>query len=219
VVAAVSIVDSSVRSDRWEPARRAQCVNNVKQIMLALANYEAAHGSYPSASISDRNGKPLLSWRVTILPLLGQEDLFRKFHLDEPWDSEHNRRLLDQMPSTYLCPAQAGWLKHQTIYQAAVGSETVWPPSRGIRLSEVTDGIAGTIGVLESDRPVPWTKPEDITFRSDRPFVPWEATHSAGINTGFLDGSVRFEKKTIREATLKALITRDGGERPSLDEY
>ena len=77
-----------------EAARRSQCVNNLKQIGLAMHNYHAQQNKFPGAAITNKQGKPLLSWRVAILPLLDQQGLYEKFKLDEPWDSPHNRALL-----------------------------------------------------------------------------------------------------------------------------
>jgi hypothetical protein len=90
----VSLLLPAVRSAR-EAARRAQCTNNLKQIGLAFHNYHESNGSLPPAAITDRNGKPLLSWRVAILPYLESSPLHSKFHLDEAWDSLHNLSLLD----------------------------------------------------------------------------------------------------------------------------
>ena len=84
--------------------RGGQCINNLKQIGLAMHNYHARHKTFPPAYTVDKDGKPLLSWRVLILPYLEQDALYKEFHLDEPWDSEHNRALIDRMPTTYLCP-------------------------------------------------------------------------------------------------------------------
>ena len=53
-----------------EASRRAACTNNLKQIGLALHNYHEVHGTFPGAAISDRTRKPLLSWRVALLPYL-----------------------------------------------------------------------------------------------------------------------------------------------------
>ena len=85
-----------------EAARRAQCTNNLKQIGLAMHNYASANGAFPPAAIYDANGKPLLSWRVLILPYLEQDSLYKQFHLAEPWDSPHNKRtLLAQVPPLF----------------------------------------------------------------------------------------------------------------------
>ena len=69
----------------------AQCVNNLKQLGLAFHNYLSANNAFPKAAITDKQGKPLLSWRVAILPYIDQRDLYNKFKLDKPWDSPHNK--------------------------------------------------------------------------------------------------------------------------------
>ena len=100
----IALLLPAVQSAR-EAARRAQCVNNIKQIMLAMHNYISANSSFPR-DITDKNGKPLLSWRVAILPYVEQGVLFDKFKLDEPWDSPHNQELLKYMPLVYQCPSR-----------------------------------------------------------------------------------------------------------------
>ena len=82
-------------------------MNNEKQIALAMHNYHAANDHLPPAAIKDKAGKPLLSWRVAILPYLEQAALYNKFHLDEPWDSPHNKALIASMPAVYACPEPA----------------------------------------------------------------------------------------------------------------
>src|SRR5271166_372859 len=81
-----------------EAARRAQCTNNLKQIALAMHNYASANNCFPPAATYTRDGKPLLSWRVLILPYLEQASLYNQFHLDEAWDSPNNKPLGDRMP-------------------------------------------------------------------------------------------------------------------------
>jgi prepilin-type processing-associated H-X9-DG protein len=198
---------------------RALCINNLKQIELALFNYESAHGFFPPRVHRDRQGRPLLSWRVLILPYLDQYELFLRFHLDETWDSPHNRDLIGSMPSIFACPTQANWIRNQTVYQVLDGPGTFLDSSGPTRLSQLSDGPGQTIAIVESPVPVPWSSPEDFPFRTDQPFPGWEATHPGGINCSFVDGSVRFFKATIHESVLKALATRAGGERISPDSY
>ena len=88
-----------------EAARRGQCTNNLKQLSLALQCYHEATGSFPPAAITDKNGKPLLSWRVALLPFIDTGSPYWKFHLDEPWDSPHNLAVVEQMPAIYHCPS------------------------------------------------------------------------------------------------------------------
>ncbi len=97
--AGVALLDG-VRKVRGA-ASRTQSQNNLKQIGLAMHNYHATNNMLPPHATYDKNGKPLLSWRVFILPYIEQQDLYKQFHLDEPWDSEHNKKLLAKMPVIY----------------------------------------------------------------------------------------------------------------------
>ena len=99
----VALLLPAVRSARGA-ARRAASTNNLKQIALAMHNHHDASKEFPAAYSTDKQGKPLLSWRVKILPLIGQDALYRQFHLDEPWDSEHNKKLIPLMPPVYMAP-------------------------------------------------------------------------------------------------------------------
>jgi hypothetical protein len=77
--------------------------NNLKQIGLAIHAYHDANGHLPR-DIVDKNGKPLLSWRVAILPYIEQDNLYKQFKLDEPWNSEHDRKLSQQVVQVYQSP-------------------------------------------------------------------------------------------------------------------
>lgn len=85
-------------------AGRKQSMNNLKQIGLALHNYHGTYGTFPPQAIRSKEGKPLLSWRVAILPFIEQAAPYKQFHLDEPWDSEHNRKLAETLPVVYVSP-------------------------------------------------------------------------------------------------------------------
>ncbi|MDB5391879.1 MAG: hypothetical protein JWM11_7525, partial [Planctomycetaceae bacterium] len=66
----------------------AQSTANLKRLMLALHHYREQHEHFPPATILGRDGKGkvLHSWRVEILPQLGQQKLYDEYHFDEPWD-------------------------------------------------------------------------------------------------------------------------------------
>ncbi len=204
-------------------AERSQCTNNLKQIGLAMHNYHSQHKSFPPAYTVDKAGKPLLSWRVLILPYLEQDALYKEFHLDEPWDSEHNRALISRMPSTYHCPsgssrrADAG----KTTYLTPRGKATIFPGSEGIKIQKITDGTSNTIFVVDAsdDRAVTWTKPDDwdVDPRLDMKGI--FGHHAGGTEFSFADGSVRFIKETVDPKVLEMLITRDGGEVISSDAF
>ena len=117
----------AVTAPAREAAVRAQCTNNEKQIMLAMHNYHDVNGSFPPAFSRGKDGKPLLSWRVLLLPFLDQKALYDQFHLDEAWDSPHNRALVSKMPEVFHCPAEKAALaaEGKTRYLGARGAGTV----------------------------------------------------------------------------------------------
>jgi prepilin-type processing-associated H-X9-DG protein len=200
-----------------EAARRAQCTNNLKQIALAMYNYESAHGQFPAAALYGADGSPLLSWRVVILPYLEQESLYRQFHLDEPWDSPHNKPLGDRMPSVFRCPSEI-IPNGLTTYVVVVDPRSIFTGTpQGVSLSNVNDGTANTLTVVETANPVPWSKPEDVSLASSAPALGMGSKHPGGFNASMADGSVRFIRSSpadpISPQVLKALVTRDGGER------
>jgi prepilin-type processing-associated H-X9-DG protein len=215
----IALLLPAVQSAR-EAARRAQCVNNIKQIMLAMFNFENANNAFPR-DITDKKGKPLLSWRVSILRYLDQGVLFDKFKLDEPWDSPHNKELLKYMPLVYQCPSRANAEPYATTYRGFVGPGAFFETGRAIRLDDITDGTSNTIAVVEAKDSVPWTKPDDLPFdpRANRSLYGAGSSHPGGFNCGFADGSVRFIKISINPTTLRALITRGGGEVIAVDSY
>ena len=133
-------------------AARSRCVNNLKQIGLAMHNYHAMHKSFPPAYTVDKSGKPLLSWRVLILPFLEQDALYKEFHLDEPWDSAHNRALIERMPETYRCPVMSSKLRQhrQDDLSDPRGKTTIFPGSEGVKIQKITDGTSNTIFVVDA---------------------------------------------------------------------
>jgi prepilin-type processing-associated H-X9-DG protein len=203
-----------------QAAARAQSTNNLKQIVLAMHNYLASNNDKFPDDIRDADGKALLSWRVAILPYLEQNALYQQFHLDESWDSPHNKALLATMPKLYEAPgdigdAQTGY----TFYQAIRGEGAIFDNEKAATIAEISDGTSNTIIAVEAGEPVPWTKPADVEFDPEKD-VPtlggfnWDG----GFNAAFADGSVRFLRSAIDMMTLKALISRSGGEVVSSDD-
>ncbi len=182
-----------------------------------MYNYNSAHGALPPAAAHGADGKPLLSWRVLILPYLEQEGLYRQFHLDEPWDSPHNKPLADQTPNVFRCPSEvmpAGL----TTYVVVVDPRSIFTGTpQGVSLSDVTDGTANTFMVVEAASAVSWSKPEDLSLASSAPALGMGSKHPGGFNASMADGSVQFIRNStanpISPQVLKARVTRKGGER------
>ena len=211
----VVVLMPATRSAR-SAARRSQCVNNLKQIGLALYNYRDVYGCFPPSAMTDKDGKPLLSWRVAILPFIEGSPLYSDFHLDEPWDSPHNLALVDRMPSFYGCPSDTNRKPGTTNYQVVIGPDTAFTPDfKPLSVTDFTDGLAVTLIVGESTRTVPWTKPVDLPHDPTAPLLGLGSLHSkhhGGFNVLFGDWSVRFIKETISPETLKAILNRNGAE-------
>ena len=200
--------------DEKQQTARRQSIHNLRMISLAMHNaINNNAGRFPAAAIS-KDGKPILSWRVALLPYLGEKGLFDKFHLDEPWDSAHNKALLHQMPTVYVPVLRKGEPKDSTYYQVPVGQGTLFGDDQGTRYDDVTDERATTLMVVEGAKPVPWTKPEDIPFDSDleKPLPKLGGQFEDGFHVAFADGAVVSLSKTIDPDLLRALMTRNGGE-------
>ena len=212
----------AIRSSR-EAARRSQCIGNLTQIGVAFHNYHSVYDCLPPAAITDKNGKPLLSWRVAILPFVESNTLYSKFHLDEPWDSPHNLSLLDPMPRTYACPSDSTLKPGMTNYLVVIGRETAFVPDfTPLRFQDFTDGMSNTLLVGESRHGVPWTKPEDLPFDLGIPLSglgSHHGYHNNGFNGLFVDVHVLFLKSSITAKTLRALLTRGANGDDSTEQF
>lgn len=194
-------------------ALRLKSANTLKQLALAMYAYESVHGRLPAAAIHGKDGKPLLSWRVAILPyIIGEDKLYEQFHLDEPWDSPHNKKLLAQMPKAYAPVRGQTKEPYTTFYQVFVGPGAAFEGEKGLPLAEFTDGTSNTLLIVEAGEPVPWTKPIDLTFDPKKPLPKLGGLFPDLFNACFADGSVRPLRTNLAEKALRALITRNGGE-------
>ena len=165
------------------------------------------------------DGTPLLSWRVALLPHLGYQPLYERFHLDEPWDSAHNRSFLAEMPPELTCPTAAVPRAGQTGYKVVVGPKLGVPGATyrvrllaRAALGEFTDGTSNTILVLETDALVPWTKPDDIRWQPGGAPPQLKSPHSGGTHAILADGQTRFLKGTTQPNILTTLLTINAGE-------
>jgi prepilin-type processing-associated H-X9-DG protein len=196
-----------------ESAKRIQDANNLRQFALAMHNYMDTYGTFPANAVYDKNGKPLLSWRVQILPFIEQDALYKEFHLDEPWDSEHNKKLLEQMPKIFETVEGERKKGYLTRYQGFVGKGAFFDgTAKGLRIADITDGTSNTIMIVEAAKGVPWTKPEDVPFDNGKLLPRLGGVFKGGFNVAMCDGSVRFISNKISETTLRAAVTTAGGE-------
>ncbi len=207
---------------------RAATQNNLKDLAIALLNYESANKSLPPRAKFDASGKPLLSWRVLVLPYLSkaylnpgsdEAKLYNEFRLDEPWDSDHNRKLIARMPTVFKNPQidKPG----MTNYLAVVGEECLFDEAgEPVQLMSVTDGTSRTIALVEADadRAVEWTKPEDWEFDRAHPTAGLGSLWKDHWYGAWVDGSVRRVRKNEPGDAVGSYFTRAGGESHSLKE-
>jgi hypothetical protein len=217
-----------------EAAVRAQDTNNLKQLTIAMQAYNDTYGQLPPAVVYDRDGKPLYSWRVLLLPFIEQNNLYTAFHLDEPWDSPNNKPLLASMPRTYLQPGATPQEPYATYYQVFDGPGAAFDsdksnglipcpaglPGMGLQQGRnksripmtFPDGTANTILIAEAGDPVPWTKPADLRWDPKGPLPKFGGMFHGDMNVALADGETRFLRKGLSEQTLRAAITANGGE-------
>lgn len=203
-------------SQAREAARRAQCVNNLKQIELGFVMYESMNSRLPAAAGPRKPGGPPVSWRVELLPYLDSANLHQAYDATEAWDGPNNRWLTQTDLLLYHCPSDAS-ASTDTSYVALVGPHAALEADRGIPLTDVQDGESYTIRTVEMHTSgIVWPEPRDL----DADTMPMminqpggiRSPHRGGANPGFCDGSVRFLDDSTDPAVLRALTTRDGGE-------
>jgi hypothetical protein len=206
-----------------EAAARVQSHNNLHQIGFAMINdAETNNGRLVAPAICDKNGKPLLSWRVALLPYLEQQPLYMQFKVDEPWDSPHNSRLIAQMPKVYAHPADADANgRGYTHYRVFTGPQTAFPdavpPFEAHRSScrypaSFQDGTSNTILVVEAADAVPWTKPDELPYTPNGPLPKLGLQPRGSFSVLMADTSTRVVSGSISDQTLRAAITPAGND-------
>ena len=216
---AVGLLLPAVQKVR-EAAARVADSNNLKQIGLAFHVYHDHFGKMPAAAWGQGPGgqpaaKPGLSWRVALLPYLEQDNLYRQFKLDEPWDSDHNKKLVPLMPKVYLSLNAPLTVPGVTYYKVFVGGGAAFDPDpKKVRHFELfTDGVSNTVLVAEGGEPVPWTKPDDFAFDPKGPLPDLSRAGRRVISVLMADGSVRtVDLDRVSEKTLKLVIQAADGQ-------
>lgn len=195
--------------------------NNLQRIAAALKAYNKDHGSYPTPTVTDATGRPLYSWRVLLLPYLGERGLYEKFVLTEPWDSANNLSLVSKMPDVYAAPASpdANALG-ETCYMLITGAGTLFPESGPLNEKAVTDSTAETLLVVEvRNQGDAWSKPSDLDISKLKLQINAKGNNaicsnesSSGASAAMVDGTSVVLPPLLPGSTLRGLITPDGGE-------
>jgi prepilin-type processing-associated H-X9-DG protein/prepilin-type N-terminal cleavage/methylation domain-containing protein len=242
VAVLIGLLVPAVQKTR-EAANRIRCVNNLRQIGIALHHYHDTYDTFPPGGIEWRpprnTTKRQLAWGVFLLPYLEQENVYRSLNLSTPFDSPENAQGAAAVLSVFLCPSKPrasyqsegrGVCDYGGIFgQALFGNNN--PPNgtllfdKPIRIPMITDGTSCTLMLAED------TQRDDATWIDamnlfdvaapinqgpvDDPDI--HSAHGGGANGLFADGSVRFLPETLDVHLLAAIVTRAGGEAVSND--
>lgn len=186
-------------------------LDNMKKIARAFHDYHDSFGRFPPAEAHLVDGKPLLSWRVHLLPFLGQAELYNQFNLQEPWDSPQNSALLEKMPVVFQCTGvdKPGYTSIMTFS----GEGTPFPGGPGTRIRDITDGTSNTLLCVKAgpDKAIPWTKPVDMPFNSANPFSVLGQSPDGSYLSAAADGSVHNLVPDLSAETLRNLIQHQDG--------
>lgn len=204
-----------------EAARSIQCVNNLRQIALALNNYEQEYKALPPAHTVDATGRPLHSWRTLILPYLEQESLYKTIDLSKPWNDPVNAKALETQISAFHCVMATG-PENTTTYLAIRAPGGCFLPHEPRPLKEITDDPWLTLMVIEAgeENAVPWMAPVDADESLVMSLGPnTKLHHAGGTNVCLVDGGVRFLKATTPTKVRRALISISGNDHVAYDVW
>lgn len=197
-------------------ARRNTAINNMKQLNLSLLNYESAYGAFPPRATFDDDGKPLLSWRVHLLPFLEQNELYEQFHLDEPWDSDHNKTLIAKMPEIFRDPvSQHAVTDGKSNYLGVLGEGMFFESvGEGRTFEMIEDGLSRSIALVQVDdaHAETWTKPADWSPDAQNNLLGLGGLHLNIFLASFCDGSVQAISNAVDGDEFQAFLTINGGE-------
>ncbi len=205
-VAEVAAADQPGR-EKLEPQR------TLRHLSMAIGAYVSQRRQCPPARTVSSSGDPLLSWRVELLPYIGGSDLYQLFRHDEPWDSDHNKKLIPFMPCFYQSPGPQTDVG-KTNFLVVTGEETLFPSGQQVRITDVRDGTANTAAIVEvpDTLAIEWTRPDDWQYAGQDSVRHLFGKREGGFYAVFLDGQVRLVSDRNSLATVSSIFTRAGRE-------
>ncbi len=227
-------------SIRGQHSGHIYCLNDLRQLSLAILNYEYENKHLPPAFIADETGKPIHNWRVLILPYIEQANLYETYNFDEPWDGPNNIKLLNQIPSNFQCKHNLNSSRFTqdgtTTYKLVTGDGTAFVGAQTKSSADIADGTSNSLMIVEDfANPVPWTKPDDLTIdevteifegvnqRDRSPCCAHEIDSHfkrvlQGNSTTCFDGSTHSLGPSCEPEKIRWLCTIADGHRMSIDD-
>ncbi|NBY03517.1 MAG: DUF1559 domain-containing protein [Planctomycetes bacterium] len=205
-------IAARINEQNQAKAVAAQSMNKVKNIASALLAYHKDRGKFPPAATLSKEGKPLLSWRVQILPYLGHNFLYKQFRQNEPWDSEHNKKLIRRIPPSFR-ESQEHLDKGTTPFQAPVGLATLFAPGgTGTNSIQISNELSNTIMLVKvpEDKTAIWTKPEDWEIDINLPAKDLLKGFTNSIVFACADGEVKTILLKEAEDKIKSMLAIEG---------
>ncbi|WP_339613403.1 DUF1559 domain-containing protein [uncultured Rubinisphaera sp.] len=204
--------DSSIPENAKPPVQLSS-QDRLKQVALAMHNCHDKNMSFPAVDgMPDRPNERGLSWRVHLLPFLGENELYKKFKLDEPWDSEQNRTLISLIP-----PAFDDNMEGKTRIQILTGGEAPFKTETGLKMREISDGMSNTIMLIlaGNDKAETWTKPVGLEFNPDDPLQSF-GSYDEGepINVALFAGNIIQLSQNSDPDNIRKMVQHQDGEVP-----
>jgi hypothetical protein len=198
-------------------AARQKAAENVRYLMLAMHNYMSSYNKFPPAWTEDAGGRKLFSWRVLMLPYIEQSSLWDKLKRDEPWDSAHNRPILESapMPLIYESPGVTLPKSHTAMLAILAPNGLILTGDKKHAFGTPNDGTANTIAIFEAPaaKAVPWYEPGDFVPNPGDPTSGMFGARPGGMLAALADGRVIAVPETTDKAQVSALLTFTGGEK------
>lgn len=179
-----------------------------RTLAKAILNFEQAYGYFPSSVMKHRGGEH--SWRIVLLPMLGEVNMYEAYRFDQPWNSPHNQRVTKRMPDVFRSQFSDSDSRSSDWYLIH-GKEAATDNERRKSMPDVADGPSDTIIAVEAKLDHHWAKPVDVELVNSA-VRDLGGFHENGFLALFADGNFRFVNKELGRDTIWALLTANGGE-------